>query len=140
MALVAATVANDGVLMEPKLVNKIVDKAGNTIKEIPNKTLKENIISKDIATTIKDYMGYLVSNNIYRWPAFEGTNAGGKTGTADYMLEDGSEGIPHGWFISLAPVDDPQIAVAVIVEEGENGAGSAANIASQVVRTAILGK
>lgn len=140
MAIVAATVANDGVLMQPKLVNKIVDKDGNTIKEFSNKALKEDVISDDIANTIKEYMGYLVSNNLYRWPAFEGTNAGGKTGTADYMLEDGSEGIPHGWFISVAPIDDPQIAVAVIVEEGENGAGSAANIAAQVVRTAILGQ
>lgn len=140
MAIVAATVANDGVLMQPKLVNKIVDKDGNTIKEFSNKALKEDVISDDIANTIKEYMGYLVSNNLYRWPAFEGTNAGGKTGTADYMLEDGSEGIPHGWFISIAPIDDPQIAVAVIVEEGENGAGSAANIAAQVVRTAVLGQ
>ncbi|WP_195430662.1 penicillin-binding protein 2 [Clostridium sp. D46t1_190503_E9] len=140
MAIVAATVANDGVLMEPKLVNKIVDKDGNTIKEMPSKTLKSDVISKEIASTIKDYMGYLVSNNIYRWPAFEGTNAGGKTGTADYMLDDGSEGVPHGWFISAAPLDDPKIAVAVIVEKGENGAGSAANIASQVVRAAVLGE
>lgn len=140
MAIVAATVANDGVLMEPKLVNKIVDKDGNTIKEIPNKTLKSDVISEEIASTIKSYMGYLVSNNIYRWPAFEGTNAGGKTGTADYMLEDGSEGVPHGWFISAAPLDDPKIAVAVIVEKGENGAGSAAEIASKVVRAAVLGE
>lgn len=140
MAIVAATVANDGVLMEPKLVNKIVDKDGNTIKEIQNKTLQSDVISKEIANTIKDYMGYLVSNNIYRWPAFEGTNAGGKTGTADYMLDDGSEGVPHGWFISAAPLDDPKIAVAVIVEQGENGAGSAADIASKVVRAAVLGE
>ncbi|WP_291650647.1 penicillin-binding protein 2 [Clostridium sp.] len=140
MAIVAATVANDGVFMEPKLVNKIVDKDGNTIKEIPNKTLKSDVVSKEIANIIKDYMGYLVSNNIYRWPAFEGTNAGGKTGTADYMLEDGSEGVPHGWFISAAPLDDPKIAIAVIVEEGENGAGSAADIASKVVRAAVLGE
>ena len=140
MAIVAATVGNDGVLMQPKLVNKVVDKDGNTIKEISNKSLKDDVISTDIANTIKEYMGYLVSNNLYRWPAFEGTNAGGKTGTADYMLEDGTEGIPHGWFISVAPLDNPEIAVAVIVEEGENGAGSAANIASKVVRTAVLGK
>ena len=140
MAIVAATVANDGVLMEPKLVNKIVDKDGNTIKEIQNKTLQSDVISKEIANTIKDYMGYLVSNNIYRWPAFEGTNAGGKTGTADYMLDDGSQGVPHGWFISAAPLDDPKIAVAVIVEQGENGAGSAADIAPKVVRAAVLGE
>ena len=138
MALVAAAVANDGTLMEPKLVNKIVDKDGNTVKNIESKVLRENVISKDIAETIKEYMGNLVSNNIYRWPAFEGTNAGGKTGTADYMNEDGTEGIPHGWFISLAPIDDPEIAVAVIVEEGENGAGSAASIASQIIRAAVL--
>ena len=140
MAIVAATVANDGVLMQPKLVNKIVDKDGNIIREIHNKALKEDVISSYVANTIKEYMGYLVSNNIYRWPAFEGTNAGGKTGTADYMLADGSEGIPHGWFISVAPLDNPEIAVAVIVEEGENGAGSAAYIASEVVRVAVLGK
>ena len=140
MAIVAATVANDGVLMEPKLVNKIVDKDGNTIKEIQNKTLQSDVISKEIANTIKDYMGYLVSNNIYRWPAFEGTNAGGKTGTADYNLPDGTEAVPHGWFISAAPLDDPKIAVAVIVEQGENGAGSAADIASKVVRAAVLGE
>lgn len=138
MAIVAATVANNGVLMQPKLVNKVVDKDGNTIKEIENKVLKSDVISADIAAIIKEYMNYLVSNNIYRWPYFDGTNAGGKTGTADYM-ENGVEAIPHGWFISIAPVDDPKIAVAVIVENGESGAGSAADIASQVVRQAVLG-
>lgn len=138
MALVAATVANDGVMMEPRLVNRIVDKDGNTIKTIPDKKLKD-VISKDSAETIKSYMKYLVDNNIYRWPAFEGTNAGGKTGTADYTLPDGTEAIPHGWFISVAPMEDPQIAVVVIVENGESGAGSAATIASELVRMAVLG-
>ena len=139
MAIVAATVANDGVLMEPKLANKVIDKDGNTVKNIDNKVLKSDVISKDIANEVKEYMGYLVSNNLHRWPYFEGTNAGGKTGTADYMV-DGKEAIPHGWFISLAPINDPQIAVAVIVENGENGAGSAAYVASRVVRMAVLGE
>ncbi|AYE34131.1 peptidoglycan D,D-transpeptidase FtsI family protein [Clostridium septicum] len=140
MAIMAATVANDGVLMQPKLVNKIVDKDGNLIREISNKVLKDNVISKDTAETVKSYMGYLVSNNIYRWPAFDGTNAGAKTGTADYKLPDGTDAVPHGWFITAAPLDDPKIAVAVIVENGENGAGTAAEIASKVVRMAVLGE
>ena len=76
MAIVSAAVANDGVLMQPKLVNKIVDKDGNTIKEIENKVLKSDVISPEIASIVKEYMGYLVSNNIYRWPYFDGTNAG----------------------------------------------------------------
>lgn len=139
MALVAATVANDGVMMEPRLVNRVVDKDGNTIKTIENKELKE-VISEETAETVQTYMKFLVDNNIYRWPAFDGTNAGGKTGTADYMLSDGTPAVPHGWFISVAPMEDPKIAVAVIVENGESGAGLSAEIASQVVRKAVFGE
>ena len=138
MALVAATVANDGVMMQPRLVNSILDSAGNTVKTMENTELKQ-VISSDIASTIKSYMKYLVDNNLYRWPAFKGTNAGGKTGTADYKLSDGTDAVPHAWFISAAPMDDPQIAVAVIVENGESGAVISAEIASYVVRKAVLG-
>lgn len=138
MALVAAVVGNDGILMTPKLVNTIIDKNGNIVRNIENDEIRRAIPS-DVAATVRDYMKYLIDNNIYRWPAFEGTNAGGKTGTADYNLPDGNEAVPHGWFISVAPMDDPQVAVAVIVENGESGAGSAATIASLVVRQAVLG-
>ena len=138
MALVAATVANDGVMMQPRLVNSILDSAGNTVKTMEDTELKQ-VVSSDIASTIKSYMKYLVDNNLYRWPAFEGTNAGGKTGTADYKLPDGTDAVPHAWFISAAPIDDPEIAVAVIVENGESGAVISAEIASYVVRKAVLG-
>lgn len=138
MALVAATVANDGVMMQPKLVNSIVDKDQNIVKTIDGKQLKE-VMSSDIAETIQDYMTYLVDSNLNKWPAFKGTNAGGKTGTADYTLPDGSEATPHSWFIAAAPMDDPQIAVAVIVENGGTGSGAAATVASKVVRQAVLG-
>lgn len=138
MALVAATVANDGIMMQPRLVNSIIDASGNTIKTMENTELKQ-VISSDTASTIKDYMKYLVDNNLYRWPAFQGTNAGGKTGTADYKLADGTDAVPHAWFIAAAPMDDPEIAVAVIVENGESGAVISAEIASYVVRKAVLG-
>ena len=138
MALVAATVANDGVMMQPKLVNSVLDSSGNTVETMESTELKQ-VISSDIASTIKSYMKYLVDNNLYRWPAFEGTNAGGKTGTADYKLPDGTDAVPHAWFISAAPMNDPEIAVAVIVENGESGAVISAEIASYVVRKAVLG-
>ena len=138
MALVAATVANDGVMMQPKLVKSIVDKDQNVIKTIDDKKLKE-VMSSDIAETIQEYMTYLVDSNLNKWPAFKGTNAGGKTGTADYTLPDGTEATPHSWFISAAPMDNPQIAVAVIVENGGTGSGAAATVASKVVRQAVLG-
>ena len=138
MALVAATVANDGIMMQPKLVNTIVDKDKNVIKSIDNKELKK-VMSSDIAQTVQDYMLNVVNSNLSKWPAFKGTNAGGKTGTADYTLPDGSEATPHSWFISVAPMNDPQIAVAVIVENGGTGSGKAATVASKVVRQWVLG-
>ena len=138
MALVAATVANDGVMMQPKLVNSIVDKDQNTIKSIDIKELRQ-VMSSDIAGTVQDYMTNLINKNLNRWPEFKGTNAGGKTGTADYTLPDGTEAIPHSWFIAAAPMDDPQIAVAVIVENGGSGSGVAAKIAGKIVRQSVLG-
>lgn len=139
MALMAATVANDGVLMQPKLVNKVVDKDGNTVEEIQNKVLKSDVIKPETATTLRDYMGNLVQKNLYRWPDLNGTNAGGKTGTADYTLPNGELAVPHGWFVAVAPLDNPQVAVAVIVENGGLGATKAADVASKVVREAVLG-
>lgn len=69
MALVAATVANDGVMMQPRLVNSILDSAGNTVKTMEDTELKQ-VVSSDIASTIKSYMKYLVDNNLYRWASF----------------------------------------------------------------------
>ena len=138
MALVAAIVANDGVMMQPKLVNSIVDKDQNTIKSIDSKELRQ-VMSSDVAGTVQDYMTNLINKNLNRWPEFKGTNAGGKTGTADYTLPDGTEAIPHSWFIAAAPMDDPQIAVAVIVENGGSGSGVAAKIAGKIVRQSVLG-
>ena len=96
-------------------------------------------MSSDISQTVQDYMLNVVNSNLSKWPAFKGTNAGGKTGTADYTLPDGSEATPHSWFISVAPMNDPQIAVAVIVENGGTGSGKAATVASKVVRQWVLG-
>ena len=138
MALVAATVGNNGVMMEPKLVKTIVDKDKNVVEDIEDERIGR-VMERGTAETIQSYMKYLVDNNIYRWPAFAGTNAGGKTGTADYKV-NGEDAVPHGWFISVAPMNNPKIAVAVIVENGKSGSGTAATVASKVVRKAVLGE
>lgn len=143
MALMVSAVANDGILMQPKLVNKVIDAQGNTVKEIPSKALKpkdsEQVISSETSAIVRDYMKSLVAGkSFYGWDILQAYDAGGKTGTADYNLPDGSEAIPHGWFVSIAPADDPEVAVAVIVENGENGVGLPAVIAANVI-DAILG-
>ena len=138
MALMVSAVANDGVLMQPKLVNKVIDSEGNTVKEIASKELKQ-VITPEVSAIVRDYMKSLVAGKTYAgWDILQAYGAGGKTGTADYNLPDGSEAIPHGWFVSIAPADNPEVAVAVIVENGENGVGLPAVIAANVI-DAILG-
>ncbi|MEG2109889.1 MAG: penicillin-binding transpeptidase domain-containing protein [Clostridium sp.] len=138
MALVASAVANNGVIMQPNLVSKVIDKDGNTI-EVQKPKEYQRAMSEDDAATIKSYMKALVDKNIKSgtWSYFAGTGAAGKTGTADHNLPNGSPATPHSWFISFAPANDPKIAVAVIVENGGYGAGKAATVAGKVINAAL---
>ena len=141
MALVASTVANDGKMMEPRLVNQVIDKDGNVLKTIGSKVDKQTVISKDDAAIVKDYMKNLVDSRVdSSWGFFKGTNAAGKTGTADYNLANGQSATPHSWFIGFAPADNPKIAVAVIVENGGYGASAAAPIAGEMMSAAVNNK
>ncbi len=138
MALVASTIANDGDMAQPTLVSKVVDKDGNTVKTIST-TLNRNIIKNSDAATIKDYMKNLVDSKVdSSWSYFQGTDAAGKTGTADYVLADGTNAKPHSWFIGFAPADNPKIAVAVIVENGGYGSVAAAQVAGQIIRADVI--
>ena len=84
-------------------------------------------------------MKYLVDSKINTsWSYFSGTDAAGKTGTADYNLPDGTPAKPHSWFIGFAPAENPQIAVAVIVENGGYGSTAAAQAAGSIIRTAVF--
>lgn len=138
MALVASTIANDGVMMEPKLVNEIINKDGDLVTKIGAKAVK-NVISKDNADIIKQYMKYIVDDRINRdWKyVFNGTGAAGKTGTADYNLANGKSAVPHSWFIGFAPADNPKVALAVIIENGGAGGGKAAQAAGKIFKAAL---
>ncbi|GKX68038.1 peptidoglycan D,D-transpeptidase FtsI family protein [Inconstantimicrobium mannanitabidum] len=138
MALVASTVANDGTMMEPTIVNKIVNKDGDLVEKTSPKIIKSGIVAKNDVATIKEYMKAIVDDRINAdWGVFAGTNAAGKTGTADYNLANGQDATPHSWFIGFAPADNPQYAIAVIVESGGHGGLVAAPIAGSILKTAL---
>lgn len=133
MALIASTIANNGNMMEPRLVNQVVDKDGNVVKTIDAKANKQ-VISANNASIIKDYMKNLVDSNVdASWGFFQGLDAAGKTGTA----ENAESSKSHSWFIGFAPANNPKIAVAVIVENGGYGASAAAPIVGKVMRAAL---
>ncbi|EGT3614704.1 penicillin-binding protein [Clostridium perfringens] len=129
MAMVASAVANDGVLMQPYMVSKVVDKDGDTVKEFKSEK-KDTVMSKDIARTINQYMQGVTNDRINdNWGYFRGMNVAAKTGTA--QVPDGNS---HAWLIAFAPANDPQIAVATIVENGGSGSRVAAPVTAKVMQ------
>jgi cell division protein FtsI/penicillin-binding protein 2 len=78
-------------------------------------------------------MRAVVTNGTGTAAAIQGINVCGKTGTAEHSESKN----PHSWFIGFAPYENPQVAVAVIVEDGGVGGGAAAKIAGQVMKATI---
>jgi len=136
MAMVASTIANDGVMMEPHVVNSVVDSDGNIVKTFNNASIG-TIITPQTASTITDFMRGVVTDGTGTVANISGLNVAGKTGTADH-LEGGKNAIPDSWFIGFAPENNPTIAVAVIVEDGGQGGIAAAKIAAGVIQTSLV--
>lgn len=132
MALVASTIANDGVMMEPYLVQEVLTTKGDVKKE-QKKTPIGEIVSNDNAKTMKDFMRGVVADGTGARASIKGIDVCGKTGTAEH-IENGKSAPAHSWFIGFAPYSNPQIAIAVIVENGGTGGGAAANIAGQLMK------
>lgn len=125
MALVAATIANDGVMMRPYLVSKVENSTGtivNKTKIIPYKT----VISKDIANRITEAMEYVTEQRVDNiWPYFKGLGVASKTGAAE-----ASNGTINSWWIGFAE----DIALSVIVVEGGSDDTVSAHIAAAVIK------
>jgi len=134
MALVASTVANDGIMMQPMLVKEILSSKGKSLKKIEPKQLGENM-SKENAQIMKDLMKGVVAEGTGTNAAISGITVCGKTGTADHKGDASKQVAPHSWFIGFAPYENPTIAIAVIVEEGGVGGGIAAQITRELIKT-----
>lgn len=144
MALVAAGVANNGAVMKPYLIDRVQAPDLSTIKQAKPE-LYNQAVSPAVAAELTTMMEGVVSGGTGTAAQISGVTVAGKTGTA----ENGSRP-EHAWFIGFAPAQDPQVAVAVFVENGglavtdttrdpgATGGRVAAPIAAAVMR-AVLG-
>jgi peptidoglycan glycosyltransferase len=113
MAMVAAGVANGGEVMEPHLVREVQAPDLSRLDQA-DPTVLERAVDEDVAEDLTEMMELVVSEGSGARAQIEGVRVAGKTGTAQH-----AEGRPpHAWFIGFAPADDPQVAVAVVVEDG----------------------
>lgn len=133
MALVASTVANNGIMMQPMMVKEILSSKGKSIKKIEPKQLGQ-IMPGETARSMKELMKGVVAEGTGTNAALPNIVVSGKTGTADHD-DPSKQKAPHSWFIGFAPYDNPQIAIAVIVEDGGQGGGIAAGITRQLIET-----
>jgi peptidoglycan glycosyltransferase len=135
-ALVAATVANDGVQMRPYLVEQVQAPDLTVIDSTQPEEWREPI-SADVANQLTEMMRSVVDNGSGRAARISGVQVAGKTGTAQVS----DEVADHTWFMGFAPADDPQIAVAVFVANGGGTGGErSAPIARQVIEAHLDGQ
>jgi penicillin-binding protein 2 len=147
-ARLLATVANGGMVLRPYLVRQIKDKDGRVIKETFPSIEKRLESRPDTLSIIqKGLFGVVNEKRGTGWRArLKQITVAGKTGTAQVVrLKRGpkseeEEETPykyrdHAWFVGYAPYENPEIAVAVIVEHGGHGGSAAAPIVRQIIET-----
>jgi peptidoglycan glycosyltransferase len=137
MAMIAASVANDGEMMVPHVVSEVRDVENRTIRRIRPQVWRR-VMQPATAATLKQYMIDVVQHGTGTAAQIPGVQVAGKTGTAQVPGKP-----PHAWFIAFAPADNPVYAVAVLVENGGNmgsdatGGKVAAPIAAQMLRVLL---
>ncbi|HET9506626.1 MAG TPA: penicillin-binding transpeptidase domain-containing protein [Gaiellaceae bacterium] len=134
-AMVAAGIANDGVVMEPHVIDRIVSPKGSIVVR-PKPDELGRAVSARTAATIASMMRDTVEGGTGTAARIPGLVVGGKTGTA----ETGVAGTNNAWFIAFAGRERPQVAIAVVLEQ-QNGTGGelAAPIAREVMQALLPG-
>lgn len=141
MAMVTAAIANDGVLMTPRIVDRVEDTSGRVIREFNPEELRlpgqpnAQALSRSSADALQAMMENVVNAGSGTSAAISGVPVAGKTGTAQV----GEGRAPTVWFVGFAPADNPAVAVAVVVPEG-GGVGSEATggeIAAPIARAVM---
>ncbi len=141
LAMMTAAIANGGTLYKPMLVKSISKANGDAVGEfepvvvgqVPVDAKHLQIIRKGMWMVVNGKRGTARGSNV------ENFEFSGKTGTAQVVrLQSGEqEDLPeklrdHGWFVSFAPSDTPEIALAILVEHGMGGSKSAAPVAKYI--------
>lgn len=138
MAMVTAGIANGGTVMKPYLVDE-VRSPNLDVLDKANPEPYRNAVSSTTARDLTQMMIEVVDTGTGTTAQIPGIKVAGKTGTA----QSSADRNPYAWFVSFAPADDPQVAVAVLIEDAGvardaiSGSGLAAPIAKSVMEAVI---
>lgn len=133
MAMVAAGIGNKGVVMRPYLIDQVLAPDLNVLDETRPADFGR-AISEKTAATLTSMMVDVVERGTGSNARISGVKVAGKTGTA----QNDSTSKPHAWFVAFAPAQDPQVAVAVVLQNGGNAAEVSGNrLAAPIARSVI---
>lgn len=125
-AMIVASVANEGIMMKPYVVDRIENAQGGLVKQYSSQRIKR-LMSSAEAKEIKKMMRQVVTEGTATRLDNLKQEVAGKTGSAD-----NAHGKAHSWFIGFAPYDRPEIVVSVIVENVGTGSEYAVPIAKKI--------
>ncbi|MCL2055679.1 MAG: penicillin-binding transpeptidase domain-containing protein [Oscillospiraceae bacterium] len=136
MITAASAAVNGGKLMQPYLLKQVLDPAGNVLSTT-QPVMRRQVISEEASSTVRGLVEAVVADGSGRHSAIPGFRIGGKTGTSQKLDQEGDEHILS--FVGFVPMEDPQYAVLVMLDEpylpGETAYGS--TIAAPVVGAII---
>lgn len=139
MAMVVAGIANDGRVMKPYLVDEIRSADPTDVLEKTSSVTLSRAMSSSSARDLTEMMVNVVDNGTGQTARIPNVKVAGKTGTA----QSAPNRPPYAWFVSFAPADNPQVAVAVLVQDAGverdaiSGSGLAAPIAKAVMEAVL---
>jgi peptidoglycan glycosyltransferase len=132
-AMIAAAIANQGLLMKPYLVDSIQAPDLTVVDKLSPQEMG-HAISPEVAAALTQMMTSVVDRGTGRKARIQGIQVAGKTGTAQNSATD------HAWFVGFAPADHPKIAVAVFIKNGgATGGDISAPVARQVIQAYLSG-
>ena len=130
-ALMAATIANNGIAMNPYVVSQILAPDGTVLKTTRGRSLGQ-AVSTGTAEQVKQAMLDVVQSGTGSAAAIAGVKVAGKTGTAETNNANA-----NSTFVGFAPYDTPTVAIAVVIEQNAKGEETAAAVGGQVLRAAL---
>lgn len=139
MLTAVAAIVNGGRLMQPYVVARITDAEGNTVsKTLPK--VKTQVISAETSATMRKLMAGVVAEGTGKNAAVAGYRVGGKSGTSQ-KLDSADERARIASFVAVAPIDDPQLAVLVCLDEPHSwttsGGGLSAPVCAEVLEKSL---
>lgn len=132
-AMVMGEIAADGKRYKPHVVNRIIAPDGSVVKDFQPELLSQLDVPEEDIKLVQDGL-HDVTKCGTAASSFRGftVDIAGKTGTAE-----NSQGRDHGWFVAYGPFDNPNVVVAVIVENGGYGSQSAVPIGRKILEAAF---